>query len=48
VKLEADIVAILFIGTGVALYFLLMRTLGGMLVANGNETAGKTILNVFP
>ena len=52
-KLEADVFSIVFIGTGVALYFLAMHALGGLLVAKSadgstSNSLGKALLTVFP
>ncbi len=52
-NLEADVFSIIFIGTGVALYFLAMHALGGMLVAKSGEgstgnSVGKALITVFP
>lgn len=50
-NLQLEAISIATISVGVALFFLLMRLLGGYLSGNDNSVAGatgKALLNIFP
>lgn len=49
-NLKADALAVIFLGTAIALYYLGMKTAGGMMVKKGGdaEKIGNAILTIFP
>lgn len=50
-NLQLEAMSIIMVSTSVALFFLLMRLIGGYLSANDQSSGasvGKALLNIFP